>query len=238
MTDFLEEALENAGALLEQIRRLERGWAGPVSEGGVGGRASDSPASVRETLWGEVHSRIPKNKRGDEWTAEETGGGSSAVYSERTEVDNLEIPSGVTRGTRAEDTVEFEKDEGGLNPPRQSLAPLEERRERVPALLAELERLERADGVVSPAGPSARSAPRAVDGQAVRTAVQMKFPAEFPRAGGLRPDLGLAPEENWTAGQAFEKPGRQAVDELRWAEWADRVFRRDSRRYDGGFYLY
>ena len=187
MTDFLEEALENAGALLEQIRRLERGWAGPVSEGDVGGRASDSPASVRETLWGEVHSRIPKNKRGDEWTAEDTGGGSSAVYSERTEVDNLEIPSGVTRGTRPEDTVEFGKDEGGLNPPRQSLAPLEERRERVPALLA---------------------------------------------------DLGLAPEENWTAGQTFEKPVRQAVDELRWAEWADRVFRRDSRRYDGGFYLY
>ena len=25
---------------------------------------------------------------------------------------------------------------------------------------------------------------------------------------------------------------------LRWAERADRVFRRDSRRYDGGFYLY
>ena len=24
----------------------------------------------------------------------------------------------------------------------------------------------------------------------------------------------------------------------RWAEWADRAFRRDSRRYDGGFYLY
>ena len=29
-----------------------------------------------------------------------------------------------------------------------------------------------------------------------------------------------------------------AVDEARWAEWADRAFRRDSRRYDGGFYLY
>lgn len=29
-----------------------------------------------------------------------------------------------------------------------------------------------------------------------------------------------------------------AQDDMRWAEQADRAFRRDSRRYDGGFYLY
>lgn len=29
-----------------------------------------------------------------------------------------------------------------------------------------------------------------------------------------------------------------ASEEMRWAEQADRAFRRDSRRYDGGFYLY
>ena len=36
-------------------------------------------------------------------------------------------------------------------------------------------------------------------------------------------------------------PGETALRygmELDWAERADRVFRRDSRRYDGGFYLY
>ena len=32
--------------------------------------------------------------------------------------------------------------------------------------------------------------------------------------------------------------GPGAWEETRWAEQADRVFRRDSRRYDGGFYLY
>ena len=35
------------------------------------------------------------------------------------------------------------------------------------------------------------------------------------------------------------RPGlTPASDELRWAEQADRAFRRDSRRYDVGFYLY
>lgn len=42
---------------------------------------------------------------------------------------------------------------------------------------------------------------------------------------------------------AREWPSHTGADgpasrEGNWAEWADRVFRRDSRRYDGGFYLY
>ena len=34
-------------------------------------------------------------------------------------------------------------------------------------------------------------------------------------------------------GGSLGRPGGQG-----WAEQADRIFRRDSRRYDGGFYLY
>lgn len=42
-------------------------------------------------------------------------------------------------------------------------------------------------------------------------------------------------------GGAFNVGGReplQSSGDLTWAEQADRAFRRDSRRYDGGFYLY
>ena len=55
------------------------------------------------------------------------------------------------------------------------------------------------------------------------------------------------PAAEWIAGG--ETPARipaeeprssvpPASEEMRWAEQADRAFRRDSRRYDGGFYLY
>ena len=42
MTDYLEELLNNTSALLEQVKRLERSWAGPVLEeaGGTEGTFS------------------------------------------------------------------------------------------------------------------------------------------------------------------------------------------------------
>ena len=57
----------------------------------------------------------------------------------------------------------------------------------------------------------------------------------------------VIPAAEWIAGG--ETPARipaeelrssapPASEEMRWAEQADRAFRRDSRRYDGGFYLY
>lgn len=55
------------------------------------------------------------------------------------------------------------------------------------------------------------------------------------------------PAAEWIAGGETparipaEEPGSSvppSSEEMRWAEQADRAFRRDSRRYDGGFYLY
>lgn len=42
----------------------------------------------------------------------------------------------------------------------------------------------------------------------------------------------------WTPAEETGPSTPSASGEMRWAEQADRAFRRDSRRYDGGFYLY
>lgn len=42
----------------------------------------------------------------------------------------------------------------------------------------------------------------------------------------------------WTPAEEIGPGLPSASGEMRWAEQADRAFRRDSRRYDGGFYLY
>lgn len=42
----------------------------------------------------------------------------------------------------------------------------------------------------------------------------------------------------WTPAEETGPGLPTASGEMRWAEQADRAFRRDSRRYDGGFYLY
>ncbi len=65
------------------------------------------------------------------------------------------------------------------------------------------------------------------------------------RNSGSVPPRG--PASGWISGGVpeVEAPGggpvpsgSPASGEMIWAEQADRAFRRDSRRYDGGFYLY
>ena len=92
-------------------------------------------------------------------------------------------------------------------------------------LLEQLGRLERA-----------ASAPALLQAGAVRTAGPGFDPLPAVRTGGGLGPTGSAGEA-WRGGGGLE--GYAAPEEeLRWAERADRVFRRDSRRYDGGFYLF
>lgn len=69
-------------------------------------------------------------------------------------------------------------------------------------------------------------------------------PAAAGAAGGERtpgaPSRWLSDGEvrTWTPAEETGPSTPSASGEMRWAEQADRAFRRDSRRYDGGFYLY
>ena len=81
-------------------------------------------------------------------------------------------------------------------------------------------------------GRSARPAPRRPGGGAgAGSASGRALPGE-----GWEPDWGRAAAG--AGGLPYGRGGPGAWEETRWAEQADRVFRRDSRRYDGGFYLY
>ena len=64
------------------------------------------------------------------------------------------------------------------------------------------------------------------------------FPLALERPGGGLPGAGGEGGSGWMPEVRLEGTGPAAAGPLDWAEQADQVFRRDSRRYDGGFYLY
>ena len=113
------------------------------------------------------------------------------------------------------------------------------------------ERLE--DGWLSGEPLPARPAAEWIAGESEAAAPETKWTAgESAPAGPETVRLpggvgGAVPAPGWIAGGETPvqtpveepRPGlTPASDELRWAEQADRAFRRDSRRYDVGFYLY
>ena len=107
---------------------------------------------------------------------------------------------------------------------------------RPAALLAELEQLERAAGYLSEQG-AASSAAGQPDGPASigagrRWPVSLAAADAYAYAGGEA--LGMGGSAPWRGGRG-ETTEISSPD---WTERTDRAFRRDSRRYDGGFYLY
>ena len=105
-------------------------------------------------------------------------------------------------------------------------------------LLAERERLERAGAsALAGPGPGEEGAGGSWQGGG---AWERARPGELPlpvRGGGRSPSLegGRGSWIPWLEGEGRPAPAFGAQD---WAEQADRAFRRDGRRYDGGFYLY
>ena len=127
---------------------------------------------------------------------------------------------------------------------------LEEELERARALLEEVRRLERSVPGRAVAEKDAEDPQR--DGEAPEMAgasemerdagsgVRGGYPWALPGPERDGPLSGGAGGEgrDWNWNGVPVRGAAPAVDETRWAEWADRAFQRDSRRYDGGFYLY
>ena len=109
--------------------------------------------------------------------------------------------------------------------PRRVPTPLEEGPDPSP-LLEQLQRLERAAAFSPPAAGQAA-------GQRGGS-----FPLALSKSGGgsLFPNLEDLPGQSAGGEPAAALP--LSGGGLDWAQQADRAFRRDSRRYDGGFYLY
>ena len=215
MTDYLELTWPGQeDALLEQARRLERALSRLIT----GGRPEpEGPGAENRS-------------RERERPAEAGAAGSGEAEAE------LLSPDGSRRRTPGPRLERMDPDAPG---PGRAEGEGEPERESLP-LETQLTRLDRAvrwaDGSIRSGGMepgrSARPAPRRPGGGAgAGSASGRALPGE-----GWEPDWGRAAAG--AGGLPYGRGGPGAWEETRWAEQADRVFRRDSRRYDGGFYLY
>ena len=214
MTDYLEALLEHTDVLLEQVRRLERsgGRTGPASP------AQPSPPLRRER---DALSRqtggAPEPPSPGEW----------AAVKDR---DARQNRARRARTLLAEEDARREPGEIPVSP----LAISPEREETVPPLLNQLKRLERT-GVL----PLGTASPGPEGGASLRRerAWSPSSPSASPSGAGY-PDAAGSPAPDQRGSPGLGESGTPPDGALGWAEQADRVFRRDSRRYDGGFYLY
>lgn len=229
MTDYLEESLDHASQLLEQVRKLERELPGLEPENGGAGEGSGA-----DILRTKDVSRI-----------------DLAVYNTAKNVDQ-DIISVDDRGNFPEIEVENPKNivnrmgnigeelellrQTAVSPAGEPASRTDIRREtkdgperEEEALAAQLERLDRASVIPAGKARGVRDEPGGRESYPVSLSRPQGAAATFPAAG-------MAKEAWPTAGP--EQGRASSGGETGWAEQADRAFRRDSRRYDGGFYLY
>ena len=169
---------------------------------------------------------------------------SALALREETETDMEGAFDWFEDRENSEENQDWEKqslDEGllaaaGEREPSLSQPPVQGQREKAELpLLTQLRQLDRAlDGPGEAAGTGTEE-------RALHSAKQA--------AGWSQAELGAARrlfnQEAFLSqtgrGDGFRSGGReplQSSGDLTWAEQTDRAFRRDSRRYDGGFYLY
>ena len=186
-----------------------RGGETPETKGAAG---APGGAAAARSLWAEQAERVELAEPGSGLAAAPGGGGA--------EEEGGRPPAA-------------EKDGEGEGPER-VCAPLEEGEKGGSPLLEQLERLERAAASGAGERVPARQAAWENRGRMERGG------GSAGRAGGASPyPNGAEPSgERWALGRGLPGPGAVPADDTLWAERADRAFRRDSRRYDGGFYLY
>lgn len=236
MTDYLEEHLENAEALLEQVRQMERRTSGLPRERGQDGEETDGPKASE------------KDTGGDEKLKTEVSEQEETVDNLKKQVDRMEKTAynpenGWETQEKGQERI-VNQPEGMENDPSADRQPSEgaeepERVETVPGKFPTNE--EKAAKNSSPLAARLEELDRAVSALAAGSPERQAVFSGF--RSGVRASAGY-PGITGTVGQSRDGEGRSALplsvpgEELDWAEQADRVFRRDSRRYDGGFYLY
>lgn len=234
MTDYLEEQLDNAGALLERVKKMEGGMPAPAMEekSFSEDQAEKSAAETGQDTVSTGEEKVDNLKKEVNRMKKTVDilGSEGEVQRKETEKTVKGLEKTVDNGDLAE-TAEAETSAGEESRPERGRAN-ERRAEKKDFPLAE--RLEELD-------------------RAVTALAEETFPREAnvhlrPRTGrgGERRALLSEGRRGMTAsfdeedriGGASTLGGLQNLSTLIWAERADRIFRRDSRRYDGSFYLY
>ena len=232
MIDYLEEQMGGADALMEQIRRMERSVPGLArEEGQVEARAAGTLPRKEEEQTLDPDGKI------------ETGN-EKTVYNLNRQVNLTEKSvdnPGAQRKIQVEEANIGQSQQGGDESRTTVGKPdgLEEawsgtKGKQRPPLAVRLEKLERAAAALAaPAG-----------GRTVQTGWEDRRRAGYPVSlpGPLErasyPNISGTPGGSQPGENTLNGPAPTTGGVLSWAEQADRAFRRDSRRYDGGFYLY
>lgn len=216
MPDYLEELLGNAEDLLEQVKRLEWGLSGLTPERREAAPEETAPVS------GETDDPEERRRRAaleGLWEEKEAGGRGYDPASRRDPSQTRREEQTFRRREREEEIASSLERPGAEEEQFQPEGSF--------PLLEQLERLERAALPLTSGGTGAGR----------KTGFDLDLSAPL-RTGAAFSGPSGAMEAGWSTGGGLEPNAAPAEEELRWAERADRAFQRDSRRYDGGFYLY
>lgn len=173
--------------------------------------------------------------------APEQGNGSlSASGTEERTVDRRESEDASERAQYAAQQAETgrkavsgEGKSDSLRAQQNSGQEREDFREGFSPLLEQLERLERAQAALEGGGAVAGGRPAPAGAARTDYPLSLAGPGRRTAAPVTEELLGWSETQRGLPGRETDLGG--ALD---WTEQADRIFRRDSRRYDGGFYLY
>ena len=211
MRDYLEELTPGDGALLEELRKAERRLSGLIGAEGGG-----------EPLSGEKPDGRPDGSE------DPVSALNDALEARRAPEKEIGREGRRERETRTgQSGAAADREEDGTDSPQPLSRSYEGtgenrgRRETAP-LAARLERLDRA--VSSPARTDGRNGTETSGGRT--------DPLRRAALPGL--DAGEPEQARRSGPGGLSAPG-EGTD---WSDQADQAFRRDSRRYDGGFYLY
>ena len=237
MTDYLEEHLGSAEALLERIRQLEQSVSGLAGEAIPKKNTDKSDDFSEKTLDTEKNREAVSKKEKIVYDIDQD------VNQLKETVDSLDMDLEI-RGKEQDIPVnrQIKSDDNRKNPGQtdtaheaegtgtQTNAERTENRSPLSGQLEELDRAVSAMAALTPAGQENSAYPISLS---------------TPRGTVAGPTIPGVPGEVWSVpGEVWSVPGIPAGSdpayggEQNWAELADRMFRRDSRRYDGGFYLY
>lgn len=230
MTDYLEEHLGNAEALLERIRQLEQSVSGLSGKNVLRENADKSDDFVENRQNKEEKSGIVSDIENEVYNMD------TEVNQIKKLVDNLGVDLEIREKER-DIVVNRQKraDDNGQNLGQAETASRveetgartnAERAEKRPPLSAQLEELDRAVSAMTALLP----AERGTSGYPISLSA--------PKGPVVDPNITGVPGEVWSGTDTPASADFAYGGTPSWAEQADRMFRRDSRRYDGGFYLY
>lgn len=228
MTDYLEEHLGNAEALLERIRQLEQSASGLSGEAVLKENAEKYGDFSEKTHDTDEKSEIVSKKEQEVYNTAEDVNQLKEIVDDLDvdlEIRGKEQDIDVNRQAIADDNGKnLEKAETATKVGETGAQTNAERAENRSPLSDQLEELDRAVSALPTLIPEGQSS----------------YPISLsaPQGPAADPTITGVPGEIWSmpgtpAGADFAYGGTR-----NWAEQADRMFRRDSRRYDGGFYLY